>query len=251
MNQESETPTPSSPPDAPNVDGPSEVTNAKLLEGRSFGGILLYQRGEIFEKIHQSTNLERMISYFLLWSVLFSAAFGAVLGVFSYDLQIFAGAIKSPFLLWGTLGICLPALFTFNVLLGSKLSFKQTTAVLAMTTYLIATVLVSLCPIVLFFIICGSSESFIILLTVISMTISGTFGVSLLWQAMMYLTKRVGSTYNHAIIKSWTIIYMFVGTQFAWVIRPWVGTHGQFAWLRELGGNFYSGLLQVVSSILN
>jgi hypothetical protein len=73
--------------------------------------------------------------------------------------------IVSALLLWGSLGICLPALFTFNVLLGSKLSFKQTTAVLAMATYLISTVLASLAPILLFFFICTEVKPFAILIT--------------------------------------------------------------------------------------
>src|SRR5690606_1023638 len=170
-------------------------------------------------------------------------------GFFTLNLQIISGAIKVPLLLWGTVFICLPALFTFNVLLGSKLSLKQTAAVLAMSAYLIATVLVSLAPIVLFFIICSSVNSFVILLTVIAFAIAGVFGVTLLWRAMSYLTERAGFEYDPKIIRVWTLIYMFVGTQFAWPLRPFIGDPGDFAWVREVSGNFYTGLFGIITDL--
>ena len=223
--------------------------DSSKIQGRSYGGILLYYRDAIFDKIQRSESLNGMIAYFMLWSIIFAAAFGCLLGFFSRNLQIVSGALKVPILLWGSLAICLPALFTFNVLLGSKLSFKQTAAVLAMTTYLISTVLVSLSPIVFFFIICASVKGFVILLTVIAFSIAGLFGVSLLWNAMGYLTERAGYAYDSKIIKAWTVIYMFVGTQFAWILRPFVGDPGEFAWLRTIGGNFYTGLFQIITDL--
>lgn len=227
-----------------------EPIDALKMEGRSYGGILLYYREGIFDKIQRSDDLNGIIFYFLKWSVIFSAILGAVLGFYSLNLQILSGALKVPVLLWGSLGICLPALFTFNVLLGSKLSFKQTTAVLAMTTYLISTVAVSLSPILLFFIMCGSAKSFVIVLTVIALAVAGMFGVSLLWNAMGYLTERAGYAYDAMIIQAWTLIYVFVGTQFAWILRPFIGDRGDFAFLRSIGGNFYTGLFNIILDML-
>ena len=236
------------PPRSSRFKSDAQIDESRL-EGKTYGGILLYYREAIFDKIHRSENLNEIIRYFFFWSVLFSGIFGTLLGVFSKNLQIISGAVKVPALLWGSLVICLPALFTFNVLLGSKLSLRQTAAVLAMLTYLISTVLVSLSPIVLFFIICSSVKGFVILLTVVAFSIVGVFGASLLWNSMGYLTERAGYNYDSKIIRAWTVIYMLVGTQFAWILRPFIGDPGEFAWVRSIGGNFYTGLFQIIADL--
>ena len=220
------------------------------VKGKSFGALLLYYREAVFDKIFRKEDLDEMIQYYFSYSVLFSAIFGAVLGFYSLNLQIVAGSLKAPILLWGTLGVCLPALYTFNVLLGSKMSIKQTLAVLSMSTYLLATILVSLAPIVLFFIISSSGKNFVLLLNVISFGIAGVFGTSLLWNAMGYITMRSGYPYNAKIIQTWTLIYAFVGTQFAWLLRPFVGDPSSFALVREVGGNFYTGFFWVLMNLI-
>ena len=220
------------------------------VAGRGYGSLLLYYREAVFDKIHRNEGLDEIILYYASRSLAFAAAFGALLGFYTLNLQIISSAIKIPLLLWGTLGICLPALFTFNVLLGSKLSLKQTTAVLSMSTYLMSIVAASLSPIVLFFTISSHEKPFVVLLCVLSCGIDGLFGVSLLWNAMGYLTVRSGNDYNSNIVRAWTLIYIFVGTQLAWILRPFIGDHGQFALFRHLGGNFYSGTYRIVMDFL-
>jgi hypothetical protein len=218
--------------------------------GRGYGALLLYYREAIFDAIFRAERLNEMIRYFALRSLALSVIYGALIGCFTHNLQILSSAVKVPVLLWGTLGICLPALFTFNVLLGSKLSLKQTTAVLSMSTYLLATVLASLSPIVLFFAISAHQKSFVVLLCVLSCAIAGAFGVSLLWNAMGYLTLRSGNDYDSKIVRAWTLIYIFVGTQFAWILRPFVGDPGNFMLFRHLGGNFYTGTYRILIDFL-
>ena len=137
-----------------------EPIDPAKVSGRGYGSLLLYYREAVFDKIHRSEKLDEMIRYYAQHSIGFAALFGALLGFFTFNLQIISGAIKIPLLLWGTLGICLPALFTFNVLLGSKLSLKQTAAVLSMSTYLLSTVMASLSPILLLFAISSREKSF-------------------------------------------------------------------------------------------
>lgn len=219
------------------------------LAGLGYASLLLYHREAVFDRIFQGQDLVSMIRYYLLRALAFAAITGAVLGTFSMNLQILAGALKAPALLAGSLVVCLPALFTFNVLLGSRLSFLQTLAVVAVSTFLLSTVLVSLAPILLFFIISTSSKPFVVLLCVGIFGVSGLFGVSLLWSAMGYLTVRSGREYDAKIVQAWTVIYAFVGTQLAWILRPFVGDPGNFAWFRDIEGNFYVGLYQILGDL--
>jgi hypothetical protein len=108
----------------------------------------------------------------------------------------------------------------------------------------------SLSPILLFFAISSHEKSFVILLCVLSCAVAGIFGVSLLWNAMGYLTLRSGSEYNSMIIRAWTLIYVFVGTQLAWILRPFVGDPGHFDWFRQVAGNFYMGMYHIIIDFL-
>jgi hypothetical protein len=230
-----------------NADAPIDP---EKVAGRGYGSLMLYYREAVFDKIHRADELDGIIIYYTTRSLAFAAAFGALLGFYTLNMQIVSSAIKIPLLLWGTLGICLPALFTFNVLLGSKLSLKQTAAVLGMSTYLMSIVAASLSPIVLFFTISSHEKSFVVLLCILSCGVAGLFGVSLLWNAMGYLTVRSGNPYNSNIVRAWTLIYIFVGTQLAWILRPFIGDQGHFALFRHLGGNFYSGTFRILTDFL-
>ncbi len=220
------------------------------MKGYSLGELLLRERAFLFEAIYKERDLNSKIEYFACWAFLFAALYGALLGTYGGWLQIPTVAAKIPILLFGTLGICAPALFTFNVLLGSNLTLKQTLAMLVISTYLTSAILASLAPIVFFFILSGSGRDFVLLLNVIACAIAGGFGVALLWGGMKYMTVKSGQEPNLAILKTWSVIYMFVGTQLAWTLRPFVGTRGEFALFRTLGGDFYTAMLQLLQRLL-
>ncbi len=226
---------------------PSDIST---LEGKTFSEILLYSRDGIFELIYQEKDIDQLIRYFLLRSVIFASIYGFSLGFFALNLQIIAAAAKVPILLLGTIGICLPALFTFNVLLGSKLNIKQTFSVLLVSNYLLSLVLVSLAPILLFFVISTPNKAFISLLNVGIFMLSGSFGVRLLWNGMQYLTYRSETEYNPTTIRIWSAIYMFVGTQFSWLLRPFLGNKGEFALFRDIEGNFYIAVFEAFIALL-
>lgn len=229
---------------------PPTLPTAEELEGLSISSILLNHREVIFERVANGENLDSMIRYFVTYALLFAAIFGATLGFFVFNLQIAIAGVKAPALILGTMGICLPALFTFNVLLGSKLSLKQTTATLAMATYIMATVLVSLAPIMLFFIVSTNSKNFVLLLTVIGFGIAGLFGIKMLWTGMNYLTERSGYQPNRQIVQIWTLIYIFVGTQLAWILRPFIGDGGDLVIFRQIEGNFYQAVFQIIVNLM-
>ena len=101
----------------------------------------------------------------------------------------------------------------------------------------------------LFFVISTNEKNFVILLCVACLSVAGIFGVVLLWKAMGYLTVRAGQVYDSTIIKTWTVIYVFVGTQLSWLLRPFVGDPGNFAFVRQVGGNFYTGLARIIMDL--
>lgn len=235
---------------ASKADQESEINLAEW-DGKTYGQILLNSRNALFEIISRTENLDQLMKYFLVRFIVFAGIYGVCLGGYSLNLQIVASAIKMPLLLLGTMGICLPALFTFNMLLGSKLNMRQTVSLLLVSNYLLAFILASLSPILVFFAIATPDKHFISLLNLTFCALSGVFFLMFLWSGMRYLTRRAGVAYNPHIIQIWSLIYMFVGTQFSWLLRPFIGDRGAFALFRDIEGNFYVAVVRIIVNFID
>jgi len=133
------------------LDKKSVDQRMEKIKSYNLGQILLREREYLFEKIYQEEDLKSQIKFFTLYSLLFSFVYGASVGMYSGYWQIISSGVKVPLMLFGTLVVCLPALFTFNILLGSKLSLGQTLSMLLVSTYLISAIMISFAPILLFF----------------------------------------------------------------------------------------------------
>lgn len=205
----------------------------------NYGQLLLRNREQMFQLILEEKEVDRVSQYFTLYALLFAGIYGFLLGFYSGGLQILVGAIKLPMLLFGTLLLCLPALYIFNILLGSQLSFRQTLSILLSGTYLMSTILAALSPILFFFILTTTNRQFISLISLICCSIAGVFALHLVWKGMAYLSAQKGITSNTRILRIWFIIYAIVGTQLAWGLRPFTGEKGIFILLRPIEGNFY------------
>lgn len=219
------------------------------LSASAYAHILLRDRERLFELIHGEHELEEQIQFFAAFALIFAGIYGFFLGMYSGGWQILAGMVKIPLLLFGTLLLCLPALYMFNVLLGSKLSFRQTLVVLLMTTYLMSALMASLSPIVFFFIFTTGSRHFVSLVTLITCTISGLFAIELLLKGMRYLTVKNGYPPNIRIVKIWAIVYAIVGSQLSWGLRPFIGEQGSFALFRTIEGNFYIAVFDLLRNL--
>ena len=161
---------------------------------------------------------------------------------------MFSSGIKVPMFYLLTLLVCYAVLFIILVLMGSKLSFVQTLALILLAITFNAVLLASFAPIVAFFSITGSSYEFIKLLHVVVMTFSGFWGMSALYQGLREMCEKSNLYPKRAveILRVWILVFGFVGTQMAWSLRPFIGNPGEaFAVFREgRNGNFYSAVAQ-------
>lgn len=226
---------------------PSHQERLEEIEDSSYGVILLREKGYIFEKIYSQQELDPMIKYFSLYSLILSAIYGFFLGLFAGGWQIPVSLIKIPLLVFGTLLICLPALYILNTLVGTKLSVKQTLAMLLASTFLMTVVLGSLSPVILFFILLTSTKKFISVLNVFIFAISGIFALKSFWNGMRYLTIRSDYYPKIPVIKGWSLLYIAVGTQLAWILRPFIGDKAKFSLFREIEGNFYMAVFNMIA----
>ncbi|OUL21060.1 actin-binding WH2 domain-containing protein [Nostoc sp. RF31YmG] len=215
---------------------------------------LLRDHQGFLEEISQGIRLQSKISALFVSSSICFAIYGAIIGASHSWAQALSGAIKLPAFYLLTLIICFPTLFFFNVLFGSRSSLQQHFVVLLTAVSVISVLLFSLAPVTLFFIITApNSYQFFKLLNVLIFGITGIFGIKFLYEGMQLLSKQdeVGKKTRTTILRSWLLLYAFVGMQLGWFLRPFFGAPGsKFELFRAVSGNFYLDIVAAISEIL-
>lgn len=215
---------------------------------------LLRDRTEFLEEIHESVKLRSKISALMISSFCFFAVYGAIIGAFHSPLQVLSSAIKLPALYLITLLICLPTLYIFNVLFGSRQSIAQHFTYLLTAVSVIALLLCGFAPVTLFFLITVNDYSFFLLLNVCIFAITGILGVSFLYQVMRPIASdesEQGVKIRTSILRFWLVLYGFVGSQLGWTLRPFFGSRGEFELFRAREGSFFTGVWTALTNLLS
>lgn len=212
---------------------------------------ILRNRKDFFDEIQASNEVTTKIRDMLISSISFFALYGAVMGSSNSALQALSSAIKLPILFLITLVICLPTLYFFNLLFGSRLTLPQTLALILTAITVTAVLTLSFAPISLFFWLTAPNYQFFKLLNVAILTLTGFFGLTFLVSGMIHVQQEDGQMARGLILRMWILIYGFVGTQMAWTLRPFLGAPGYpFQIFRQLGGNFYVNVAESIWEIL-
>ena len=219
------------------------VQNSHLVQlAFYFLDYILRAQTALFEQIHSKRALPRIIPALAILCGLLASIYGVVMGSYNGPLQAIASGIKMPILFLFTAIICVPSLYTFNVLLGQRFRFLQTLALMVITLTTTSILLVSLAPIALFFTITTPENyQFLLLMHVCIFGLCGFYGVRYLYRGSAYIAFRMEQPLNNLLLRIWIVIYGIVGMQLAWRLRPFVGSQGMpFQILRdEVDGNFY------------
>lgn len=177
-----------------------------------------------------------------------SAVYGATMGAWAGGLSILFSAVKVPILLLISLYLTIPSYYVLYSLLGGKRSLRQTTVLLLFSFTVMATVLIALVPINLFFVITTTRSSntyaFMVLLNIAIFTLAGFFGLTNFVKGAKVLYGESSENWKPAFLLG-SLILMIVGTQLAWVLRPYFDYYPWF--IRPLEGNFYTAMAQLIS----
>jgi hypothetical protein len=158
--------------------------------------------------------------------VLFGAFYGAVMGCFggvggSRVLQPVYSGIKVPLLLLVTFALSLPSFFVLNTLLGVRDDFPRVLRALAATQAALTVVLASMAPLTAFWY--ASSADYHQALA-FNALVFGAASVSAQFLLRRWYRPLVLRNPRHRmLLRSWLLIYAFVGIQTGWVLRPFVG----------------------------
>ncbi len=186
---------------------------------------LLRRRKDVFASIKGGQNLNR----FLLNANLCTIFFAALLLISLY--------------------VALPTYYVLDAFSGGDVSLRQTASVLVSSFAIMSIVLLAFVPVNLFFILTTpgqgfSTYSFIVLLNVGIFTIAGAAGLTYQFSGMESI--HTNTRWANAFILS-LLVQIFVGTQMAWVLRPYFDA-GPF--VRPLQGNFYIALIKLLAKAL-
>lgn len=214
---------------------------------------ILRAQTALFEQIYSEQKLPKIITSMSVLCTLLSGIYGLTMGMNHSFLMTISSAIKLPILFLLTAFICIPSLYTFNILLGQKFKFLQTVALMIMTLGTTTILLASLAPLSFFFVLTSKNYFFLQLMHVSIFGLCGVYGVQYLYRGCSYIAFRMEQPLNHLLLRVWIVIYAVVGMQLGWRLRPFVGNPGSpFEIFREqTTGNFYIAVWQSLIHLLD
>jgi hypothetical protein len=165
------------------------------VANRPGGGLLIIERilrdrAGIWRQIVEERDLRGLIGQMLSSSAISLALYGAVLGASYGWQQSLSSLVKLPLLFMATLAICLPTLYLFNLVFGSRLSVVQAVALIMVSITVTAVLTLAFAPISLFFLVTAQNYAFFKLLNVAILTLTAVVGLRFLIGGMHALNEE-------------------------------------------------------------
>lgn len=208
------------------------------------------------ESLRRDDDLWALARVFFAVTIVMAGIYGAVMGgtnwfqasptPFSTDaLFMIASAVKVPLLFLLTLLIVLPPIYVSSTFVGARASFSQMTTLLLASLAITSVVLASTASVSFFFALSTRSYDFMKLLHVAFFSYAGIVGVLYLIRGFRAISGDGSGRTPRFLFVGWIVLYMFVGTQLGWVMRPFIGHPDlEFQLFRPHEGNFYENVFQ-------
>jgi hypothetical protein len=181
--------------------------------------------------------------------VLCGLLYGGVMGAFGgRGGQMGYSAVKVPLLLLATLLLSLPSYFVMNTLLGVRSDFAEAVRAIAVSQATVTIVLVALAPLTLLWYASSSAYHAAILFNAAMFSVASLAAQVVLARAYRPLIAR--SPRHRWLLRSWIVLYAFVGIQMGWTLRPFIGSPGEPVQFFR-GGDWENAYVIVARMIVN
>jgi hypothetical protein len=160
----------------------------------------------------------RLIGIMLFGVLICSLIYGVVLGSFSMGTQLWAAPVKVAAGLLVTSIICLPSLYIFACISGSRASFGEICGLVAGLLMLMTLLLLGFAPVAWLFSQSTASLAWMGALHLAFWFIATCFGVRFLAQGFSYSQAR-----STAGLSTWVVIFILVAVQMTTTLRPILG----------------------------
>jgi hypothetical protein len=186
-----------------------------------------------------------------IYSAAGSGLYGLIMGAQHSPLQAVAAALKTPLLFLLTLVICLPTLHFVGLLFGSTTRLNQTVTVVLTGISRTCILLGAFTPIPLLFLASQSSYRFLMLVHVAIFAFCGLAGLRSILEgfSVAHESKESQSAIPipARVLKIWMLLYIFVASQTAYMLSPFVGREHSFYWFNPYPGSVLSYLFHLLA----
>jgi hypothetical protein len=165
----------------------------------------------------------RLIAQMLLIALFCSLVYGVVAGTFSLGTQLWAAPVKIAGGLMISAAICLPSLYIFTCLSGSRARLAEVCGLLAGLLMLMTILLVGFAPVAWIFSQSTESLAWMGALHLIFWFVATAFGVRFLKQGFSKTEAK-----SQAGVNVWIIIFLLVALQMTTALRPIIGKSDTF-----------------------
>jgi hypothetical protein len=173
----------------------------------------------------------------ILAIVVYGMLYGGVMGTYggisgARAWQVVFSAVKVPFLLTATFLLSLPSFFVINTLLGLRSDFPRVVRALIATQAGLTVILSALAPLTAFWYVSVAGYGPAILFNGVMFAVAS---VSAQWMLRREYLPLIATDRRHRwMLLTWLVIYIFVGIQMGWVLRPFIGDpHAPVQFFRE------------------
>ena len=157
------------------------------------------------------------------------AAYGAVMG--SWDLSsaarwwyVLFAAVKVPMVVLFTTAVCLPGMFVLSTVAGLRRDFADAMGAILAGQAGTAVSLAAMAPVTGFVYVNGVSHSWAVLWSAVVFAIATLTGYAVMLRRYRGLIAR--DRRHRVLLAVWVVLYVFVGIQMGWMLRPFVGSPG-------------------------
>ncbi len=157
--------------------------------------------------------------------VIFGLLYGAVMGSYAFSmqrlLQVLYAAVKVPILLLVTGLLSLPCFFVLYTLMGLRHDFAEALRSLLAAQAGLAIILASLAPFTVVWYWSTSGYNAAILFNGFMFAVAS---FTTQWIVRRYYLPLIQRDPRHRLLlRAWLTIYIFVGIQMGWMLRPFIG----------------------------
>lgn len=164
-----------------------------------------------------------LIAKMMFVAIVCSLVYGVVVGTFSNGTQLWAAPVKIAIGLMISALICLPSLYIFTCLSGSRARLVEVCGLLAGLLMLMTILLIGFAPVAWIFSQSTESLPWMGALHLVFWFIATIFGLRFLEAGFSHSNAR-----SHAGFHTWVIIFLLVAVQMTTALRPILGTSDRF-----------------------
>jgi hypothetical protein len=178
---------------------------------------ILRKPASVAEECKADRDVARIAKTALVTLVVASIAFGAAAGSWHGGKQIAFAAMKMPIGLVGTLALAAPAFYALAAVFGRPWSLRAVLSLVLAAGARFALVLLAMTPPIWLTIDFGAPYHAVKLVATAAYAIAGLAGLEVLVRGLGDGRGR------RATIGLFMGVFLLVGAQNAWVLRPWLG----------------------------